>query len=244
MSSAPVVRVSVRQPDGGEAVLPLSRIDSVAQLRAMIQWCVDNDEWNYHAIPRAVKQRSAPAPPGDDVKADDEMWTLNEQVEGGQLDDDPDAPEDLEAAHRHANRSNGDVIEAEPGRIEIMHGPVVLQDGYLLSEYGVEDGSFLHPLYTLRGGGGNQTRSWGFALAQLPWSDREWYRAGTSSALASVSAWWAGASDNVAAATAGMRASEGHSLPSRATLQSAAGEQLPGVFGAGVLGDSDDNAAL
>ena len=230
----------------------------MAQLRAMIQWCVENDDWNYHAIPRSVKQHSsAPAPPADAGKTDDEMWTLNEQVDSGHLDYDPDALEDLEVAHRHANRSDGDVIEAESGRIEIMHGPVVLQDGYLLSEYGVADGSFLHPLYSLRGGGGNQTRSWGFALAQLPWSDREWYRAGTSSALSSVSAWLGGAADSVSAAMASptpstrlmavcgsssMSTSEGHLHACQDRLQSAADEQLPGVFGAAAHGDGDENA--
>jgi hypothetical protein len=243
------MRVTVRRPDGGEAVLPLDRVDSVAQLRAIIQWCVENNDWNADAIPRSVKQQCSSARAAGKAKSDDEMWTLNEQVDAGHSGDDPDALEDLESSHRHANRAEGDVIEGEAGRIEIMHGPVVLRDGYTLSEYGIEDGSFLHPLYTLRGGGGKESLSgtWEVPLAQLPWSDREWYRSGTSSALASVAAWWGGASESVAAtlsmgpASAG--ASQGPSVPAK--LKFASDEQLPGVFGATVLGGEDsDNAAL
>lgn len=220
--------------------MPLNKADSVAQLRAMIKWCIENNDWDYNSIPRDIKRHKNAAQGDDATKEDDEMWTLNEQVESNPLDHDTDLPDDLEASHRRANPLDGEIIEnAESGRIEILHGPVMLQDGYLLSEYGVEDGSFLHPLYTLRGAGGADSRTWGFTVAQLPWSDREWYRAGTSSALASVSSWWTSATS-----TANAAASEGtHSTTDSAasTLMGATSdEQLPGIFGAG----RDDDCVL
>jgi len=237
-----VMHVSVRQPDGGEIILPLGKADSVDQLRAMIKWCVENNDWDFNAIPRDIKRQHGK---GEDAsKEDDEMWTLNEQVESNPLDHD-DAPDDLEASHRRANTLEGEIIEnVESGRIEILHGPVMLQDGCLLSEYGVEDGSFLHPLYTLRGAGGADGRTWGFTVAQLPWSDREWYRAGTSSALASVSSWWTSvASSNASAASpqSSPTTTDTTSAPSPSILGEAnSDEQLPGVFGTG----QDDNCAL
>jgi hypothetical protein len=251
------MRVSVRRPDGGEVTMPLGTSDSVSQLRQMIKWCIENNDWEYNAIPPDIKQQQQPARKSEEVY-DDEMWTLNEQDNASgtgtrSLETDPDALDDLESSHLRligANASEGEVIEnTESGRIEMLYGPVMLQDGYLLSEYGIEDGSFIHPLYTLRGGGGADARSWSVAVAHLPWNDREWYRAGTSSALASVctssamasvSSWWTAAADAAAAVNA--QNPLNHPAPLHNGASAASDEQQPGIFGGGQ--EEEDTAAL
>ena len=250
MAAPGPVRVSVRKPDGSEVCMPLGRTDSVAQLRAMVRWCWANDHWEYHAIPREIRQQGA-MQPGEPEKADDEMWTLNEQGGGGSnwLPDDPDGQEDLEASHRRASGRDGEIIEnAETEHIEILHGPVMLQDGYLLSDYGVEDGSFLHPLYTLRGGGGAESRSWSFTAAQLPWHDREWYRAGTNLALAAASSWWSAPqlSLPLSAARPGAAENPNQCFRLHLTQTPTTDNQLPQLFGSrrGVADERDEDEAL
>jgi hypothetical protein len=193
--SSGMIRVSVRRPDGGEIVIPLHKQDRVEQLREMIQWCFQNNEWDFNAIPRQIKGKATAK-----HVPDDEMWSLNEQVdtrnERESLHVDADELEDLEALHARANAAMGEIIEnIDSGRLEIMHGAVMLQDG-CLDQYGIQDGSFLNPLYTLRGGGGADSRSWGTTVAHLPWKDREWYGECTSSALASAWSWLSSATDS------------------------------------------------
>jgi hypothetical protein len=238
------VRVTVRKPDGGEVSMSLGRRDSVAQLRAMIRWCWANNHWEYHAIPREIRQRDS-VQPGKPEKPEDEMWTLNEQADDCLgLHDDADAPEDLEDSHRRANGCDGEVIEnAATGHIEILHGPVMLQDGWLICECGVEDGSFLHPLYTLRGGGGAESRSWTFTAAQLPWCDREWYRAGTNLALAAASSWWAAPAPPPRPSAERPRATEVQDRCLRFQTPTT-DDQLPGLFGSGPRANGDDDCAL
>lgn len=252
-----VVHVTIRTPGGGETVFPVHRTVTVDTVRAMVKWCTLNNDWSHAAIPREIKQpasRGVGRPLGvrgavrRPDTADDEMWTLNEQDgAGGPVghpgDDDPDAPDDLEASHERAKRNGGVgaggvITNAEAGRIEILHGPVMLQDGHLLAEYGIEDGSFLHPLFSLRGGGGAESRAWGVTMSHLPWTDKEWYRAGTSSALASVSSWLNGASEtmmqyNIAALAA---VSSHDPVTSPVAIPD---EQVAGVFGS-----QDQGAAL
>ena len=231
-----VMRLSVRRPDGGQATIPVRKTDSVDTLRAMIKWCTDHNDWDQNAIPRDIRQRKGKGK----NRVNDEMWTLNEQVEApGGAETDPDEHEDLEAVHYRSNPLERAVIEnTEPGRIEIMHGPIILQDGYLLSEYAVEDGSFLHPLYTLRGKLGEQSMS--FGLLHLPWKDREWYRAGTSSALASVSSWWSDAAETFTAAAAGSSLlPESSSAYTQGPPGTVPDEQFPDIFGNTLVADNN-----
>eukprot|EP00286_Rhodomonas_abbreviata_P001302 CAMPEP_0181289826 /NCGR_PEP_ID=MMETSP1101-20121128/1091_1 /TAXON_ID=46948 /ORGANISM="Rhodomonas abbreviata, Strain Caron Lab Isolate" /LENGTH=243 /DNA_ID=CAMNT_0023394077 /DNA_START=195 /DNA_END=926 /DNA_ORIENTATION=- len=182
------MKLTVRKPDGGEAVLVVRTTDSVERLRAMLQWCVKANDWDCNAIPADIKNsprlRDTNAHNSNETieqSQKEEMWALGGEADVFETADAqthkpwelPQEEPDFEAT----SRSDTIHEDESSGRIEMMHGPIVIRDGYKLADYGVECGSFIHPLYGLRT---DEGRTWDHVVTSLPWRDREWYRAGVS----------------------------------------------------------------
>lgn len=215
--------VTIRKPDGGEAVMFLKDTDNVETLRAMLTWCASAKQWDCDAIPRDIinqhKNKSEADTETEEKK--EEMWTLGGEPETYENAthkpwEVPHSEEEVDFEQAATQDTTVHEDESKAARIELMFGPIVLQDGYTLAEYGVESGSFVHPIYGLRpkeGGG----PGWDQVVQSLPWADREWYRSGlqigsklslSASAavqdkLSSVVGWWGGGGGGGAGAEGG-----------------------------------------
>eukprot|EP00961_Rhodomonas_salina_P240335 3247238-Rhodomonas_salina.3 len=178
----------------------LKDTDNVETLRAMLTWCASAKQWDCDAIPRDIinqhKNKSEADTETEEKK--EEMWTLGGEPETyenathkailHQPWEVPHSEEEVDFEQAATQDTTVHEDESKAARIELMFGPIVLQDGYTLAglpfcsqryrlfwqrasfrffdgnvavfapaeltflgaEYGVESGSFVHPIYGLR----------------------------------------------------------------------------------------------